>query len=80
MNKDTLNNVSSFHSLMGPIFSLIFMAFESNHDLWVHLFSVTHLCYKYFDAICWRSISVGCLGRFNCLDSDLLFFFWKKNN
>ena len=39
MNKDTLNNVpATFLSilLMGPIFSLIFMAFESNQDLWVH--------------------------------------------
>ena len=40
MNKDTLNNVPAIFLsilLLGPIFSLIFMAFESNHDLWVHL-------------------------------------------
>ena len=40
MNKDTLNNVPAIFLsilLMGPIFSLIFTAFESNQDLWVHL-------------------------------------------
>ena len=40
MNKDTLNNVPAILLsilLMGPIFSLIFTAFESNQDLWVHL-------------------------------------------
>ena len=40
MNKDTLNNVPAIFLsilLMGPIFSLIFTAFESNQDLWAHL-------------------------------------------
>ena len=40
MNKDTLNNVPAILLsilLMGPVFSLIFTAFESNQDLWVHL-------------------------------------------
>ena len=40
MNKDTLNNVPAIFLsivLMGPVFSLIFTAFESNQDLWVHL-------------------------------------------
>ena len=40
MNKNTLNNVPAIFLsilLMGPIFSLIFTAFESNQDLWVHL-------------------------------------------
>ena len=40
MNKDTLNNVPAIFLsifLMGPILSLIFTAFESNQDLWVHL-------------------------------------------
>ena len=38
------------------------------------------LCHEYFNAIFGCSNSIGGLGRFNCLDSDLLFFFWKKNN
>ena len=40
MNRDTLNNVPAILLailLMGPIFSLIFTAYESNQDLWAHL-------------------------------------------
>jgi len=40
MSKDKLNSVPAIFLsilLMGPVFSLIFTAFESNQDLWVHL-------------------------------------------